>query len=59
MRLNIDDIDQKIKEAKTKLKTLDPKSAEAIKLRLDIKQYKNNLTEANRQLNNYLNTGDK
>ena len=56
MRLNIDDIDQKIKSAKLKLKTLDEDTLEAKKLRLDILQYKTSLTEAKRQLNNYVNT---
>lgn len=59
MRLNIDDLEQKVAAAKKDLKKLDPESVEAVRLRLDIKQYKNNLTEARRQLNNYLNTWDK
>ena len=58
MRLNIDDIEQKIKAAKLQLKTMDQDSIEARKLRLDISQYKTNLTEAKRQLNNYVNTWD-
>lgn len=58
MRLNIDDIEQKIKAAKLQLKTMDQDSLEARKLRLDISQYKNQLTEAKRQLNNYVNTWD-
>lgn len=56
MRLDIDNLTQKIAEAKAQLKTIDPASGEAQKLRLDISQYKTNLTEAKRQLNNYLNT---
>ncbi len=59
MRLDIDDIQQKLVNAKLQLKKFtDPTSIEAQKLRLDILQYTTNLTEAKRQLNNYMNTGD-
>lgn len=58
MRLDIDDLQQKLVAAKAKLKAAtDPGKAQA--LRIDIAQYTNNLTEAKRQLNNYINTGDK
>lgn len=58
MRLDIDDLQQKLIKAKAQLKaTTDIGKAQS--LRLDIAQYTNNLTEAKRQLNNYVNTGDK
>ncbi len=59
MRLNVDDLQMKLKNAQEQLKKItDPNSTEAIALRLDIGQYKNQITEAKRQLNNLLNTGE-
>jgi len=48
MRLNIDELEQRIKQAKTALKDFDDDSIEARKLRLNISQYKSQLTEAKR-----------
>lgn len=59
MRVNIDNYEQKIKEAQKLLKQFDPKSEEARNLRLTISDYKSNLTEAKRQFNNYVNTWEK
>ena len=59
MRVNIDNYEQKIKEAQKLLKQFDPKSEEARNLRLTISDYKSNLNEAKRQFNNYVNTGEK
>jgi DNA repair ATPase RecN len=56
MRLNIDDVEQKIKKAKQELRTYKEDSEEAKVLRLNISEYKRDLTEAKRELTNYRNT---
>ena len=58
MRLNIDDLQQNLAKAKAELKKVDPNTLRAQQLRLDISQYATSITEAKRQLNNYLNTGE-
>lgn len=51
--------EDKIKEAKKQLKFFENSTEESHVLKLQIKDYKNNLTEAKRHFNNYVNTWEK
>lgn len=58
LELNVVEYEKKVKEARAQLKLLDDDSEEAIELKIDLNRYKRTLTEAKRELNNYLNTWD-
>lgn len=56
LQLNIDYWALKVDEAKKQLKSLDKDSREAMLLRLDLRTFQNQTTEAKRMFNNYTNT---
>lgn len=59
LQMNILELEDKVEQAKKQLKNFSWTLKEEQKLRLDIQNYKSNLTEARREFRNFINTGEK